>query len=214
MKPAAGAAPTRCVGESGVTSSGCASSSACELVVERVVGGVGDLRVVEDVVAVGVVLDQPPELLDPRPTASDKRRGAPRGCWTRASGSSARSRSSGWIPPQPTATANAPAAFAGPDVERRVADVDRLLRRRAEAPQRLEDRVGIGLVALGVLGADEHVGQLARGPGSGRTRARRSSAASPSRSRAGARGARARAGAARTPSNVSSVACSGSLWAR
>ena len=32
---------------------------------------------------------------------------------------------------------------------------------RAEAAQRLEHRVGIGLVALGVVGADEHVGELA-----------------------------------------------------
>ena len=31
-----------------------------ELVIERVVAGVGDLGVVEDVVAVGVMLDQPP----------------------------------------------------------------------------------------------------------------------------------------------------------
>ena len=36
-----------------------------QLVVERVVGAVGNLRVVEDVVAVVVVLDEPPELGDP-----------------------------------------------------------------------------------------------------------------------------------------------------
>ena len=35
-----------------------------QLVVERVVRGIGELRIVEDVVAVEVVLDQPPELFD------------------------------------------------------------------------------------------------------------------------------------------------------
>ena len=36
-----------------------------QLVEERVVGAVRDLRIVEDVVAVVVVLDQPPELSRP-----------------------------------------------------------------------------------------------------------------------------------------------------
>ena len=62
--------------------------------------------------------------------------------------------------------------LAGADVERRVADVDGLARAGSEAAQRLEHRIRVGLVPLGVLGADEHVGQLARGAGSGRTRAR------------------------------------------
>ena len=62
MKPSAGGAPTRWVGESGVTSSGCSVLERLELVEERVVGAVVDLGIVEDVVAVVVVLDQPPEL--------------------------------------------------------------------------------------------------------------------------------------------------------
>ena len=51
---------------------------------------------------------------------------------TNASGSSASRRSSGWMPPHPTATANTPGALRGTDVERRIADVDRLGRRASE----------------------------------------------------------------------------------
>ena len=54
---AEGATPIRCVGESGVTSSGNAALDALELAHERVVRRVGDLGRVERVVAVRVVLD-------------------------------------------------------------------------------------------------------------------------------------------------------------
>ena len=52
-----GSAPTRWVGESGVTSSGCSASMPPQLVEQRVVGVVADDRVVEDVVAVVVLGD-------------------------------------------------------------------------------------------------------------------------------------------------------------
>ena len=48
----------------------------------------------------------------------------------------------------------------GLDVERRVADVHRVVGGRTEAAQSLENRVGIGLVPLSVVGADENVRQL------------------------------------------------------
>ena len=50
-----GSAPTRWVGESGVTSSGCSRLDRAQLVEQRVVDVVADLGVVEDVVAVVVV---------------------------------------------------------------------------------------------------------------------------------------------------------------
>ena len=52
LKPSAGLPPTRWVGESGVSSSGCAASMPLQLVHQRVVVGVGDLRRVENVVEV------------------------------------------------------------------------------------------------------------------------------------------------------------------
>ena len=87
-----------------------------QLVVERVVGGIGELGIVEDVVPVEVVLDEPPELPGPlrggrrlRPRghraalpARGRRHPAPRPAASRRCGSR----------PTPTATANAPAAFA------------------------------------------------------------------------------------------------------
>ena len=51
-----GSPPTRCVGESGVTSSGCVGLDRAQLVEQRVVVVVADLGVVEDVVAVAVVV--------------------------------------------------------------------------------------------------------------------------------------------------------------
>ena len=60
-----GGAPTVEVGESGTARSGCSASIASQLAHQRVVLGVGDLRVVEPVVAVVVVGDQGPQLLGP-----------------------------------------------------------------------------------------------------------------------------------------------------
>ena len=77
--------------------------------------------------------------------------------WTSASGPAWRRRSSGWMPPQPTATLNTPAAFARGDVVRRVPDVRRIGGIGVESLERLEHRVGLGLVPLGVLGADHDV---------------------------------------------------------
>ena len=61
----AGAAPTRWVGESGVISSGNVILERAELADQLVVLGVRHLGVVEDVVAVHVVVDELAELLDP-----------------------------------------------------------------------------------------------------------------------------------------------------
>ena len=60
----AGVAPTRCVGESGVISSGNRSSSWSSSRDQLVVVGVGDLRRVEHVVQVAVLVDLVAELLD------------------------------------------------------------------------------------------------------------------------------------------------------
>ena len=59
-----GSPPTRCVGESGVTSSGWSRLDRAQLVEQRVVGVVADLGVVEDVVAVVVVRQLLLELVD------------------------------------------------------------------------------------------------------------------------------------------------------
>ena len=53
-----GAAPTRCVGESAVASSGCSRFQRLEFAHQPVVLGVGDRRIVEHVVAVVGVVDQ------------------------------------------------------------------------------------------------------------------------------------------------------------
>ena len=64
-KPSAGGAPTRCVGESDGDELRMRRFERLQLVEERVVNAVRDLRIVEDVVAVVVVLDQPSELSSP-----------------------------------------------------------------------------------------------------------------------------------------------------
>ena len=56
--------PTRCVGESGVTRSGCSRLERLELLHQRVELGVRDLGVVEDVVALFVMADAGPEVGD------------------------------------------------------------------------------------------------------------------------------------------------------
>ena len=91
-------------------------------------------------------------------------RQAPRissGCWTRASGSSREEPLVGMDAAPADRDRRGAGSLARPDVERRVADVHRLLGSCVEAAQRLEHRVGVGLVALRVVSADEHVGQLA-----------------------------------------------------
>ena len=57
-----GSPPTRCVGESGVTQLGMLGLDRAELVEQRVVLVVADLGVVENVVAVAVMLEQLPQL--------------------------------------------------------------------------------------------------------------------------------------------------------
>ena len=59
-----GRPPGRCVGESGVTSSGCARFELAQLPDERVELGVGDLGRVEHEVLLVVVLDRLAQLLD------------------------------------------------------------------------------------------------------------------------------------------------------
>ena len=54
----AGRPPGRCVGESGVTSSGCCALELAQLAHERVELGVAELGIVVDEVPLGVVLDQ------------------------------------------------------------------------------------------------------------------------------------------------------------
>ena len=66
------------------------------------------------------------------------------------------------MPPQPTATAKRPAGPCRADVERRVADVGRVGRVGVEPCERLEQRVGVWLVALRVLGADHDVHRVAQ----------------------------------------------------
>ena len=68
-----GAAPTCAVGESGTARSGCSASMAAQLADERVVLGVGDLGVVEHVVALVVVGDERPAARRPGPPG--RRRG-------------------------------------------------------------------------------------------------------------------------------------------
>src|SRR5262245_37467768 len=51
----------------------------------------------------------------------------------------------------------------GADVERRVADVDGLVGRPGQLPDRKQDRVRLGLVALRVLEADDDVECLPEG---------------------------------------------------
>ena len=79
-----GLAPTRWVGESGVTQVGVLRLEVAQLVQQRVVLGVGDLRVVEDVVAVVVVLELRAQLV---------RALGGLGQTSRAAGASSRSRS-------------------------------------------------------------------------------------------------------------------------
>ena len=96
-------------------------------------------RVVEDVIAVRVVLDEPPQLLGP--ALRDHRRGvrqvrgSPPGAWTSASGSSASKPLVGMDATPADGDRQRAGGLAGPDVERRVSDVDRLVRvgRRAGA---------------------------------------------------------------------------------
>ncbi len=57
-----GSPPIRCVGESGVTSSGWSASIAAKLVEQRVVLVVADLGIVEDVVPVAVIVELPAQL--------------------------------------------------------------------------------------------------------------------------------------------------------
>ena len=57
LKPAAGGGPTRRVGESGVTSSGCSFLEVEELAVHLVVLGVADHRAVEDVISIDVLVE-------------------------------------------------------------------------------------------------------------------------------------------------------------
>ena len=63
-KPSRGLPPTRCVGESGVASSGCSASSSCKPAHQRVVFGVGDFGLVENVVEMLVAAKLFAELLD------------------------------------------------------------------------------------------------------------------------------------------------------
>ena len=77
--------------------------------------------------------------------------------WTSASGPAWRRRSSGWIPPQPTATLNTLGRVPCLDVVRRVPDVRGIGGIGVESLERLEHRVGLGLVPLGVLRADDDV---------------------------------------------------------
>ena len=63
-KPSAGRPLTRCVGESGGDEVRVLGLEPLELVHQRVELGVGDLRLVEDVVALFVVANQSPEFCD------------------------------------------------------------------------------------------------------------------------------------------------------
>ena len=105
-----GGPPTLRVGESSVASSGCFSSSVLQLVEEPVVLRVRDLGVVEDVVAVVVVVQELPELR--RARGSQRAARSSSAVSTTVSGSSASSRSRGWMRPQVTATECIPAALA------------------------------------------------------------------------------------------------------
>ena len=174
-----------------------------QLVEEDVERAVRELRVVEDVVAVVVVLDEPAQLLDPR---GGVRGGAwsSSAVWTSASGSSRE---------QPLVRVDA--APADGDRERRpppsrrgCRTASRRRRRRppasrVEPPQRLEQRIRVGLVALGVLGADRRRPSSRAGPGSGRARARPCAAASRSRSRASGPRRGGRGSSSSTPANDS-----------
>ena len=62
-KPSRGLPPTRCVGESGVASSGCCVFQLLQLAHQRVVFGVGDFRLVENVVQMLVAAQLFAELL-------------------------------------------------------------------------------------------------------------------------------------------------------
>ena len=56
-KPSRGLPPTRCVGESGVISSGCFGFQRLQLVHQAIEFGVADFGIVENVVAVLVIAD-------------------------------------------------------------------------------------------------------------------------------------------------------------
>ena len=155
-----GGPPTRRVGESSVASSGLLLLERLQLVEEAVVLGVRDLRVVEHVVAVVVVVELLPELRGRACAASQRAARSSSADATTASGSSASSRSRGWMPPQVTAIECMPAALGGADVERRVADVDRLVPAGVEQFERVLERRGIRLVPVGVVGADDDVEEL------------------------------------------------------
>ena len=64
------------------------------------------------------------------------------------------------MPPQVTATECMPGGLGRADVERRVADVDGVVAVRAEQIERVLERRRIGLVPLGVVGADDDVEEL------------------------------------------------------
>ena len=90
-----GSPPILCVGESGVTSSGCSRLDRPQLVEQRVVLVVPDLGIVKDVVAVVVVFERAPELRSPALSASTVASFRPRahGCSSLAAGAISRSRS-------------------------------------------------------------------------------------------------------------------------
>ena len=81
---------------------------------------------------------------------------------TSASGSSASRRVVGMDAAPPDGDRPDAGRLRGPDVERGVTDVHGLAGIRFEAPERLEQGIRVGLVALGVLGADHDVHRLAQ----------------------------------------------------
>ncbi len=81
-KPSSTVPSTRCVGESGVTQLGMRRLDRLQLLEQPVVLGVGDLRLVEHVVAVGVVLQQLAQFARRVARVSDRRRSCRASCAT------------------------------------------------------------------------------------------------------------------------------------
>ena len=129
-----------------------------QLVEERVVRRIRELRVVEDVVAVVVVLDQATELGGALCGSGRPRRhrGAPR-----ASGRTRRLLVEQALVGMDAAPGDRdgerPRGLRCAYVERRVAHVGRLRRASAEPIERCEDRLGVRLVPLRVFVAVDHV---------------------------------------------------------
>ena len=130
-----------------------------ELVEERVVRRVVDLWVVEDVVAVVVAPDQPAELrgaLGRRGGRPRGQRAAPRACARRRRAPRrGDARPGGSLPTRRRRRRRPPLCRA--DVEGRIADVDRFVRRAAESLDREQNGLGIGLVPTRVLESDDDV---------------------------------------------------------